>query len=107
MRDPVQQHCIYFAATTQPKKLKDLKRVVQGKYESACFKKHIGVGKTTSHRVTKKENKQKKRNHQLRKINSLLYYSKLLSGGKELIDLDEDFEPKYKDAYHFVMGIKE
>lgn len=83
------QHlCLYYANTLGFEEILKHHRYFVKKFELTKFKKHQGQGKTTRHRITRREQELAKYRTAVQLSNLIIFYKKLLKEDKFVFESD-------------------
>lgn len=97
-----QDMCFYYASTVHFKEIIRCHKLVVQKFELAKMRKHMGQGKTTRHRITKKEKELSKYRKAVHLSNLIIFYKKQIRENKILTEAT-NLNIK-KSLYDFLQG---
>lgn len=96
------QHlCLYYANTLSFDEIMKHHKYFVKKFELTKFKKHRSQGKTTKHRITKKEQELAKYRNAVQLGNLIIFYKKMLKEDKVIFESNVTTE---QSLYNFLNG---
>lgn len=96
------QHlCLYYANTLSFDEIMKHHKYFVKKFELTKFRKHRSQGKTTKHRITKKEQELAKYRNAVQLGNLIIFYKKMLKEDKVIFESNVTTE---QSLYNFLNG---
>lgn len=97
--------CLWFACNMDEKEIILLRRKLQNNFEQEKCKKHLAVGKTTSHRSPKKDLKLTKTRNAMKRLDNIIRYQKAIKTNEFLAETVADItveEIGFKSLENFI-----